>query len=124
MLVSLVYVHAFACVYKCNTCVHMYVCVSMYAYTYMYTHMHSSTNCLQAQLDEQLIGLQTLTAARRSKLQESIKLHQYIRDVDEVLSWLTEKQAVAASDDYGKDFEHLLVNVMHMCILICMYGHT
>jgi len=64
---------------------------------------------MQAQLDEQLIGLQTLTAARRSKLQESIKLHQYIRDVDEVLSWLDEKRAIAASDDYGKDFEHLLV---------------
>ena len=60
-------------------------------------------------MDEQLVGLQTLTAARRSKLQESIKLHQYIRDVDEVLSWLAEKQLVAASDDYGKDFEHLLV---------------
>ena len=67
----------------------------------------------QAQLDEQLVGLQTLTAARKSKLQESIKLHQYIRDVDEVLSWLAEKQAVAASDDYGKDFEHLLVNTPH-----------
>ena len=33
---------------------------------------------LQAQLDEQLSGLQTLTAARRSKLEESIKLHQKI----------------------------------------------
>ena len=64
-------------------------------------------------MDEQLVGLQTLTAARKSKLQESIKLHQYIRDVDEVLSWLVEKQAVAASDDYGKDFEHLLVNISH-----------
>ena len=64
-------------------------------------------------MDEQLVGLQTLTAARKSKLQESIKLHQYIRDVDEVLSWLAEKQAVAASDDYGKDFEHLLVYTSH-----------
>jgi len=67
---------------------------------------------MQAQLDEQLIGLQTLTAARRSKLQESIKLHQYIRDVDEVLSWLDEKRTIAASDDYGKDFEHLLVKIL------------
>ncbi|XP_065894234.1 spectrin beta chain, non-erythrocytic 1-like isoform X3 [Dysidea avara] len=69
----------------------------------------ANINARQAQLDEQLVGLQTLTAARRSKLQESIKLHQYIRDVDEVLSWLSEKQTIAASDDYGKDFEHLLV---------------
>ena len=61
-------------------------------------------------MDEQLAGLQTLTAARRSKLEESIKLHQYIRDVDEVVSWLKEKETVASSDDYGKDFDHLLVN--------------
>ena len=64
----------------------------------------------QAQLDEQQAGLQTLTAARRSKLQESIKLHQYLQDVEEVLSWLEEKEATATSDDYGKDFEHLLVS--------------
>ena len=64
----------------------------------------------QAQLDEQLAGLQTLTAARRSKLEESIKLHQYLQDVEEVLSWLGEKEDTASSDDYGKDFEHLLVS--------------
>ena len=94
-------------------------------------------------MDEQLVGLQTLTAARRSKLQESIKLHQYIRDVDEVMSWLTEKQAIAESDDYGKDFEHLLVNifvcvhiiilcmcvslwvcVLSVCVCVCVYVHT
>jgi spectrin beta len=63
----------------------------------------------QAQVDEQLAGLQTLTAARRSKLEESIQLHQYIRDVDEVVSWVKEKGSVASSDDYGKDYDHLLV---------------
>ena len=61
-------------------------------------------------MNEQLAGLQTLTAARRSKLEESIKLHQYIRDVDEVVSWVKEKETVASSADYGKDFDHLLVN--------------
>lgn len=76
---------------------------------------HSSQSSLfflsQAQLDEQLAGLQTLTAARRSKLEESIKLHQYLQDVEEVLSWLSDKEKVASSDDYGKDFEHLLVRI-------------
>lgn len=60
-------------------------------------------------MDEQLSGLQTLTAARRSKLEESIKLHQYLQDVEDVLSWLGDKEKVASSDDYGKDFEHLVV---------------
>ena len=60
-------------------------------------------------MDEQLAGLQTLTAARRSKLEESIKLHQYLQDVEEVLSWLSDKESIASSNDYGKDFEHLQV---------------
>ena len=74
-------------------------------------------------MDEQLAGLQTLTAARRSKLEESIKLHQYIRDVDEVVSWLKEKETVASSDDYGKDYDHLLVNNLpfHCINMLCKH---
>ena len=68
-------------------------------------------------MDEQLSGLQTQTAAKRSKLDESIKLHQYLQDVEEVVSWLGDKEKVAASDDYGKDFEHLLV-----CVCVCAYA--
>ena len=67
----------------------------------------------QSQLDEQLAGLQMLAGNRCSKLEESIKLHQYISDVEDVLSWLEEKVSLAASDDYGKDFEHLLVCVLY-----------
>ena len=51
-----------------------------------------------------------LVAARHSKLEESIKLHQYIRDADDVLSWISDKQQTASSEEYGKDFEHLLVS--------------
>ena len=65
---------------------------------------------LKAQLDEQLSGLQMLVAARHSKLEESIKLHQYIHESDDVLSWITERQQTAASDEFGKDFEHVLVS--------------
>ncbi len=83
----------------------------MHTPTHAYPHTPTHhTHCTQAQLYEQLVGLQTLTAARRSKLEESIKLHQYLQDVEEVLSWLADKEGVASSDDYGKDYEHLLVS--------------
>ena len=78
-------------------------------------------------MDEQLSGLQTQTAAKRSKLDESIKLHQYLQDVEEVVSWLGDKEKVAASDDYGKDFEHLLVCVcvcICMCVCVCVHMHV
>lgn len=48
-------------------------------------------------------------SSRRQRLEESIKLHQYLRDVEELSTWLEEKQQVAASDDYGKDLDHLLM---------------
>lgn len=67
-----------------------------------------------------------LVAARHSKLEESIKLHQYIRDADDVLSWISDKQQTASSEEYGKDFEHLLVSdaslggttVVHSCLVL------
>ena len=31
--------------------------------------------------------------------------------MEDVLSWLGDKEKVASSDDYGKDFEHLVVNL-------------
>ena len=58
-----------------------------------------------------------LVAARHSKLEESIKLHQYIHESDDVLSWITEKQQTAASDEFGKDFEHLLVSVISILVV-------
>ncbi len=30
--------------------------------------------------------------------------------MEEMLSWLADKKGVASSDDYGKDYEHLLVS--------------
>ena len=48
-----------------------------------------------------------MTSARRQKLEESKKLHQYLREFDEAQTWLQENQVIASSEEYGKDFEHL-----------------
>ena len=79
---------------------------------------------LQSQLDEQLSGLQMLVANRCSKLEESIKLHQYISEVEDVISWLEEKASLATSDEYGKDFEHLLVSIIrNKIIMVVIYWY-
>ena len=41
--------------------------------------------------------------------------------MDGVMSWLAEKQLVAASDDYVKDFEHLLVKLFSV---ICIHTYV
>ena len=97
----------FAKIYH-NSVIHcMYV--HMYIQDVQLSSSHSSLHLFQAQLDEQLNGLQTLVSSRRQRLEESIKLHQYLRDVEELSTWLEEKQQVAASDDYGKELDHLLM---------------
>lgn len=66
--------------------------------------MHS-----QRDLEEQLSGLRTLVSTRLSRLEESKKLHQYVREVDETAEWINQQIHIASSEDYGKDFEHLEV---------------
>lgn len=38
---------------------------------------------------------------RKENLEDSLLLHQYVRDVDEELEWLEEKEPTATSEDLG-----------------------
>lgn len=40
---------------------------------------------------------------RSSLLQRSLTLHQFLRDVQDQLRWLQEKQRIAESDEVGSD---------------------
>ena len=59
----------------------------------------------QAALNEQLSGLQTLITVRKERLVESLKLHQFIREVDDCLVWISKNLLTANSEDFGKDFK-------------------
>ena len=61
----------------------------------------------QKDIEEQFAGLQTLSNIRRSRLEESKKLHQYTREVTETADWIRGQVHIASAEDYGKDFEHL-----------------
>lgn len=44
---------------------------------------------------------------------ESRKLYRFLREAEEVAEWINDQTAVAASEDYGRDVEHveLLIQV-------------
>jgi len=44
---------------------------------------------------------------RRQRLLDSNQLFNFFREADEVESWIAEKESIAASDDYGRDLEHV-----------------
>lgn len=57
--------------------------------------------------------LQTLRKTREERLIESRKLFRFLREAEEVAEWIGDQTTVAASEDYGRDVEHveLLIQV-------------
>ncbi|XP_014341661.1 spectrin alpha chain, non-erythrocytic 1 isoform X9 [Latimeria chalumnae] len=47
--------------------------------------------------------IKTMAAARRANLNESHRLHQFFRDLDDEESWIKEKKLLVSSEDYGRD---------------------
>ena len=65
---------------------------------------------LQTRLDEIASAWQRLlamSADKRQKLQDAQKREQFVREADEVSVWITDKIAIASSDESGKDLEHV-----------------
>lgn len=44
---------------------------------------------------------------RHKHLLDSNQLYNFYREADEVESWITERESIATSDDYGRDLEHV-----------------
>lgn len=60
-------------------------------------------------LAESLQRLQRLAAQRQKALVESVCRHEYLAESAELESWIQEQYAAASSEDYGQDYEHLLI---------------
>ena len=61
----------------------------------------------QAEIEAQFSELQSLASQRSSRLAESLKLYRFLREADEVAEWMGDQTALAASEDYGRDVEHV-----------------
>ena len=55
---------------------------------------------------------------RSSLLQRSLSLHQFLRDVQDQLKWLVEKQRIAESDEVGQDLLGMYTLVFHWCLTL------
>ncbi|KAM9327207.1 spectrin alpha chain, non-erythrocytic 1 isoform 3-T3 [Gastrophryne carolinensis] len=54
-------------------------------------------------INERFQRIKGMASARRSRLNESHRLHQFFRDLDDEESWIKEKKLLVGSDDYGRD---------------------
>lgn len=72
-------------------------------------HHFDSKNIEHKQLDieERFAELKKLKEHRLKRLLESEKFYQFSRQADEVIEWIGDQTTVAASEDYGRDVEHV-----------------
>ena len=66
--------------------------------------------CPQARLEEISQLWQKLietSSTKRQNLIDAQKREQYVCEVDEVSVWIADREAVASSEDVGKDLEHV-----------------
>ena len=47
------------------------------------------------------------SSTKRQKLIDAQKRGQFVREVDEVAAWISDREAVASAEDVGKDLEHV-----------------
>lgn len=63
----------------------------------------------QKLLQQQMRTLQRMAGQRRQRLMESMYRHEYFAESAELERWMGEQQQQAASEDYGQDYEHLMI---------------
>ncbi len=66
-------------------------------------------NNKQQAIVQQMKNLQKAANERRQKLMESMQRHEYFWESDDFEKWMDDQLQTAMSEDYGHDYEHLLV---------------
>ncbi|KAM9294405.1 spectrin beta chain, non-erythrocytic 5 [Gastrophryne carolinensis] len=56
----------------------------------------------------QMKDLQQCSNLRWGKLEETLALHEYMRESADLQNWISQQRQVASSEDYGSDYEHVL----------------
>lgn len=64
----------------------------------------------QQMIEKMLKSLQKLAGQRQLRLMESLYRHEYFAESADLEQWIKEQEQAVCSDDYGQDYEHLLVS--------------
>lgn len=50
-----------------------------------------------------------------------LKQFEFLREMDEMVDWIQEKEVLALSEDYGKDLEHVEVRDRRQGCQLCFF---
>jgi spectrin beta len=71
----------------------------------------------QQMIQQQMRTLHRLATSRQQQLMESMYRHEYFLESAELEQWIREQVQTASSEDYGQDYEHLLVSGLSILLL-------
>ncbi|XP_055643020.1 spectrin beta chain isoform X2 [Toxorhynchites rutilus septentrionalis] len=78
----------------------------------MVTSKHPDSKMIAAKqqlIEKMLKSLQKLAAQRQLRLMESLYRHEYFMESADLEQWIKEQEQAVNSEDYGHDYEHLLI---------------
>ena len=81
----------------------------------------------QHMIQQQMRTLHHLATLRQQRLMDSMYRHEYFLESAELEQWIREQVQTATSEDYGQDYEHLLVSglsilFVHQPVAICSHS--
>ncbi|KAM5130020.1 spectrin beta chain, non-erythrocytic 5 [Mantella aurantiaca] len=72
------------------------------------TGVHDEVDAPLQKIHSQIESLQDNANVRWGKLEETMALHEYLRESGDLQKWINQQRQVASSGDYGNDYEHVL----------------
>ncbi|NWZ66645.1 SPTN5 protein, partial [Acrocephalus arundinaceus] len=72
------------------------------------SNQYTEVDAPKEQVHSRLQELQELAAARGKKLDETLVLHEFLQEYEDLEDWITQQKQTASSEDYGNDYEHVL----------------
>lgn len=64
--------------------------------------------------------MQQLAREREARLIQSRKLFRFLRESEEVAEWIGDQTTIAASEDYGRDVEHVEL-LIQVCLVFLVF---
>ena len=80
----------------------------------------------QQMIQQQMRNLHRLASSRQQRLMESMYRHEYFLESAELEQWIREQVQTASSEDYGQDYEHLLVSGLSILLVhqpVAFFSH-
>ena len=61
----------------------------------------------QCKIEDLYLQLKDLANDRQSRLDENLKLFQCNREIEDLKSWIADREVIAGSDDIGQDLDNV-----------------